>query len=207
MTKPVLIFDVDGVLLKWESNLPFFARDNGLRLKSILQNYSKDNHVALKQIFGISDSDVAQQLADQYNLSSHGRYLAAFDDAVQHLYRLQEHYSLVVVTSFGSTIEHYTNRCRNLQAFFPNAFEEVICLKHGVNKSDVFEDIERNHGHILGFIDDQIFNLEDISKYAEEKGNEDLARNCIHLNRYAEDAPFNHMSQVVTHFLGEVDVR
>lgn len=205
MNKPVLGFDVDGVLLKWESNLPFFARDNGLRLKSVLQNYSKEQHVALEQIFGISDHRMAKELAAQYNLSSHGRYLAAFDDAVQHMYKLQDKYKLVIVTSFGDTIGHYTNRCRNLQAFFPNAFEEIICLSHNVPKSNIFPDIERNHGQMVGFVDDQLFNLENIQSYARARGNTKLEHNCVHLNRYAEDAPFNHMSQVVTHFLGELD--
>ena len=199
--KPVLVFDVDGVLLHWPSNLPFFARDNGLRLKPVLANYTASIHVAFTEIFGVSNEKVAMGLANKYNLSSHGRYLAAYDDAVDNLYKLNSQYKLVIVTSFGDTVEHYSNRCRNLSAFFPNAFEEVICLGYGVDKSTVFDDIERNHGTIVGFIDDQLFNLDSIKKYAKANNKDQLLNNCIHLNRYDDNAEYSSMEEIVEHFL------
>lgn len=200
-SKPVIVIDVDGVLLKWESNLPFFARDNGIRLKRILQNFTNGTHISFTEIFGINNDKLAQELANKYNLSSHGRYLSAFDDAIDNLYKLQDNYKLVVVTSFGSTAEHYSNRCRNLQPFFPNTFEEVICLDYSVTKTSVFKDIEENHGEIVGFIDDQVYNINAVKTYAKSYHNDTLLNNCVHINRYDTTADYNNMEQVVNHFL------
>ena len=200
----VLVLDVDGVLLKWESNLTFFALENGIQIKGVLKNYSRATHATFKELFGIHDNKMADALFNKYNLSSHGRYLSAFDDAVESIYKLKGKYKLVILTSFGETVEHYTNRCKNLQAFYPNLFEEVICMKHGIPKSSMITNIIDNHGEIAGFVDDQIFNIDDVKQFAESREHEILAKNCIHMNHYDENAQYRNMKDVVEFFLNKM---
>jgi len=202
--KPVLILDVDGVLLKWESNLPFFALDHGIKIKGVLKNYSRATHISFNELFGIKNTPIAQQLMTKYNTSAYGRHLSAFDDAIESVYKLKKKYKLVILTSFGDTIEHYTNRCKNLQAFYPDLFAEIICISYDKPKSTMLKDISITHGKIAGFVDDQLHNVDDVRHYAEKIGFDTLANNCIHMNHYDETAQYSNMIEVVDYFLNNV---
>ncbi|UJF17783.1 hypothetical protein L0B53_12175 [Vibrio sp. SS-MA-C1-2] len=182
--KKVIVCDVDGVLLKWESNLPFFALDNGINPIPILQHYNAPTHIVLTELFSTSNKKIAQEFAYAYNLSAFGRHLTGYPDAIDEIHKLARDYKLVALTSFGSTQQHYSNRMRNLQAFFPNMFSEVICIDYDVDKTEYFAGIESRHGKIEAVIDDQMYNLDNVRRFYNN--NTDIC--IIHLNRHDDSA-------------------
>lgn len=187
--KQTIIFDVDGVLINWPSQLPFFCARKGINPKNVLKHYTAPTHLSGCQLFGISDEKIAIELMNQYNLE-HGKYMTAFTDAVEHIPELAKKYNLVALTKFGSSVEFYSVRKFNLETFFPGCFSDLISIEYKDNKSDFIDHIMQNHPDVIAFVDDQISNINDVWKHYRDI-------NCIHLNRYAENADVSNIKDLI----------
>lgn len=152
--KPIITTDVDGVLVKWQSGLPYFAQKYNLPVEHILQMIIDDQFVAPKDLFGV-DEDFAQQLMQKYNCSDFIRYLAAYDDALKVVNALKEKYDFVAVTALGTSVDAKLNRQFNLNALFPGAFLETFVCDHSEPKTKLFEKIKEKYGdRVIAYIDD-----------------------------------------------------
>lgn len=152
--KPIIATDVDGVLVKWQSGLPYFAQKYNLPVHHILDMIIDDQFVAPEDLFGV-DSEFAQQLMVKYNCSDFIRYLAAYDDALKVVNSLKEKYDFVAVTALGTSVDAKLNRQFNLNALFPDAFIETFICDHSAPKKDLFEKIKDKYGdRIIAYIDD-----------------------------------------------------
>lgn len=157
LTKPVLILDVDGVLLSWMANLPLFCRSVGLSTKVALQAYSSPVHYDARDLFGTSDLSQAIRLIEQYNTSRYGRYLPAYADAVPVIPRLAEKYTIVCLSAFGSSTEAWLNRRGNLEAFFPECISDLVLVGPGESKKAKLAELLRvyEQAGVVAFVDDQ----------------------------------------------------
>lgn len=54
--RPVIATDVDGVLLSWQSGLPYFAQKYNLPLEHILEMIQDDKFIKPGTLFGCDDS-------------------------------------------------------------------------------------------------------------------------------------------------------
>lgn len=152
--KPIITTDVDGVLVKWQSGLPYFAQKYNLPVHHILEMIIDDQFVAPKDLFGV-DEEFAQQLMAKYNSSDFIRYLAAYDDALKVVNALKEKYDFVAVTALGTSVDAKLNRQFNLNALFPGAFIETFVCDHSEPKTKLFEKIKEKYGdRVVAYIDD-----------------------------------------------------
>lgn len=197
MKKDIIIFDVDGVLLKWESNLPFFCLKNGIDPVHACKAYSAANHLPADELFGVSDPEIGRELIRKYNLGDTGRYLAAFEDAVAHIHKLSKKYDLVALTSFGVGTEYWLNRKFNLEAFFPNCFKDLICIDLGESKIPYVQDIINKHESlkqkVVAFVDDQSRNTDEIRRWSTMY-NKNIV--VVKLNRNCADSDITDMGDL-----------
>lgn len=165
--KNILILDCDGVLLEWMCNIPFFAAEHGISLKNVLRYYNFHGHASCEEIFQLP-LEHSLKLVKEYNEGKYGRYLKPFNDAVTVVPTLAEELDIVVVTNFGSTLECVVNRKFNLECFYPNCIKNMISLNIHESKENalrgIIDDANQSGVDIIGFVDDQINNLETANK-------------------------------------------
>lgn len=193
--KGTLIFDIDGVLIDWMSQVPIFCKKIGIDPVNALKNYTAHEHLPASELFGVSPH-IGMGLIERYNIE-HGRYLTAFTDAVENLHKIAREYNLVALTKFGSSVEHWMIRNYNLETFFPGCFSELISIDLTVNKSVHVADYLKKDSNVIAFIDDQMSNIIDV------KENNGIP--CIHMNRYDERADVRDMSEMLD-FINSLDV-
>ncbi|CAL9964051.1 unknown function [Vibrio phage K567] len=186
--KKTIIFDVDGVLIDWASQLPLFCKRCGIDPVLALKHFTAKEHVDVRDLFGIEQKYIAFELLDKYNLE-HGKYMTAFPDAVDHIHKLAKEYNLIALTKFGDTTEHWLTRKFNLETFFPGLFSELITIRGDESKIGYVAAIQAEHD-VVAFVDDQLENIEAI-----KRANGVLT---VHMNRYDERADVKHMSDMMS---------
>ncbi|QIW90981.1 hypothetical protein COHAPHLL_00118 [Vibrio phage V09] len=185
--KPTLIFDVDGVLIDWASQLPLFCKRCGIDPVRALKHFTAKEHVDVRDLFGVEQRSIAFDLLEKYNLE-HGKYMTAFPDAVEHVHKIAKEYNLVALTKFGDTTDHWLVRKFNIETFFPGCFSELITIRGDESKVGYVAALQADH-NVVGFIDDQLENIQAIGRATNLK--------TIHLNRYDERADVHHMSKLL----------
>ncbi|CAL9959883.1 unknown function [Vibrio phage D479] len=186
MEKPTLIFDVDGVLIQWESQLPFFCAKNGIDPTNVLKHFTCPVHSTPNKLLGIRDHKMASDMLQRYNIE-HGKYMTAFTDAVESIHKLARDYNLIALTKFGNTTEHWTIRKFNLETFFPRCFKELITIEYTESKVPYVHEI-MGRENVVGFIDDQ---LENINEIRDNCGVE-----TVFLNRFDDHADLKSVGEI-----------
>lgn len=152
--KPVILTDVDGILISWQSGLPYFAQKYNLPVDHILQMIISEEFIAPKDLFDC-DEEFAMQLMEKYNTSDFIRYLSAYSDALCVVNQLKETYDFVAVTALGTSVESKLNRQFNLNALFPGAFKDVFVCGHSAPKTELFQRAKEKYGdRIVCYLDD-----------------------------------------------------
>lgn len=153
--KKIIATDVDGVLLSWQSGLPYFAQKYNLPLDHILEMIVDDRFITPKDLFGTEDEVFAKQLLDKYNSSDFIRYLAPYADALKSINRMKDRYDFVAITALGDSVDARLNRQFNLNALFPGAFKEIYMCSHNASKKELFERVKEKYGDdLVCYVDD-----------------------------------------------------
>ncbi|QPI13913.1 hypothetical protein MYO4S_00157 [Serratia phage 4S] len=166
--KPVIATDVDGILVKWQSGLPYFMAKYNIPTKNVLDIMVNDRFVEAEELFGCN-ATLAKTLMNEYNNSDFIKYLAPYTDAIGVINRMKEHYDFVAITALGTTSEAQLNRMFNLNALFPGAFKDVLCVNYGESKIPHYLDIKIKYKErLVCFVDDLAYNLEDCHSVISE---------------------------------------
>lgn len=157
---PVILTDIDGVAIQWQSGLPYFAQKYNLPLEHILNVIIEDKFIPPSEIFDCH-KDLADKLIKKYNSSDFIRYLAPYADALAIINKLKLKYRFVAVTALGTDVDSLLNRKFNLQALFPGAFEDIFVCGHDESKSVLFRKAKEKYGDdIVAYIDDMPHHVE-----------------------------------------------
>lgn len=153
--KPVIATDVDGVLLSWQSGLPYFAQKYNLPLEHILDMIQDDKFIKPGVLFGCDDA-LGEQLINKYNCSDFIRYLAPYMDALRQINKLKKVYDFVAVTALGDSIDARLNRQFNLNALFPGAFQDIQMCAHNESKEMILTKVRLKYGSRVKFYVDDL---------------------------------------------------
>lgn len=152
--KPIIVTDVDGILVKWQSGLPYFAQKYNLPIDAILDLIVSDKFKPASEIFSCDES-LADELMEKYNTSDFIRYLAGYHDAIKYVNILKEKYDFVAVTALSNNLDARLNRQFNLNALFPSAFKDIFLCSHGESKFNILSQVNKKYGErVVCFIDD-----------------------------------------------------
>lgn len=163
--KPVILTDIDGVCLSWQSGLPYFAQKYNLPLEHILKMIQDEKFVTPGKLFNC-DEELGAQLIEKYNCSDFIRYLSPYADALRVINNLKEQYDFVAVTALGDSIDARLNRQFNLNALFPGAFKEVMMCGHTASKEELFQKAKTKY-NVVCYIDDLAHHCDHASEILE----------------------------------------
>lgn len=154
--KKVIITDVDGVILKWQSMLPFFAQEKGIDLSEILKCQHTEEFIHTKDLFKCTP-ERARKLKHEYHNSNWIRHLTAYNDALDVLNSLNKDvYKVIAVTALDNTDTALENRSYNLNVLFPGVFSEIHLTDN--DKSTAFRKIIAseidNKNKVVAYVDD-----------------------------------------------------
>ncbi|URC15311.1 phosphatase [Paraglaciecola Antarctic GD virus 1] len=174
--KPTIVTDVDGVLLSWQSNLPYFLKDHGFSTSHIGRNIRDEIFLSPKEIFvdehGASPSlDDCIALIEEYNRSDYIRTLPAYNDALAVINVLKYYYDFVAVSALCDTEVSRANRKYNLDCLFPNAFSSIHISGMHQSKKAIFKDVIKEIGQdkIACYVDDLTIHLKSFNEAWREQ--------------------------------------
>lgn len=152
--RPIIATDVDGIIVKWQSGLAYFAQKYQLPVDSILKIMVEDKFMSPAEIFDC-DPDFATKLLLKYNNSDFIRYLAPYSDAIKVVNDLKEHYDFVAITALGNSVDAHLNRQFNLNALFPGAFKDILVCDYNEPKDNLLIKVKEKYGsRVKCYIDD-----------------------------------------------------
>jgi 5'(3')-deoxyribonucleotidase len=152
--RPVIVTDVDGILVKWQSGLPYFAQKYNLPLDHILEMMVDEKFIAPSKLFNCSE-EFATKLLLKYNNSDFIRYLSAYEDALKVVNELKKTHDFVAVTALGNSVDAHLNRQFNLSALFPDAFKDIFVCDYNESKDSLLTQVMEKYGNrVICYIDD-----------------------------------------------------
>ncbi len=174
--KRTIIIDVDGVLLNWKANLPFFMMQLGM-FDNLNMNGSKTDSDARSLFMNVSEMQLGK-LIGAYNEHECAKYIPAYEDAYESLRALSDRYNVIALTKFSMSRTAWTNRVHNLNALFPNMISEVISIEYFDSKAKYVEKLRELHD-VRYFIDDSQDNIREIKDAFKDI-------QCIHVDRESD---------------------
>ena len=152
--KPVITTDIDGVVLNWASNLPFFAAEFNLPTDVAVQMLIDEKFRSPAEMFQCSRA-VGDEILKQYNSSKWIRGLKGYTDALIHINEMKDKYDFVAITAIGTDFSIAMNRMSNLNVLFPGAFKDVLICDHNQSKDVLFYNAKAKYGdRIVCYVDD-----------------------------------------------------
>ena len=160
-TKPVLVFDVDSVLLDWCFGFFSFLREEGYCTRHVDHLLGKTEFIPTNQITKIDCKDTNRQLAKKFSDTDWLTRLPLFqEDGVEHVQSLTDKYDIVVLTCIGETEDIINKRTQNLIEHFGDIFLEIICIDYGKSKEHHLRELSSKY-NVVGFTDDKESHLEE----------------------------------------------
>lgn len=122
MNEKIILTDIDGVVLNWETQFRLWMSDRGY-------NVVNNNQYDIHQLYDIAYHK-AEQYCNDFNTSAYIIDLPEFRDAVTGISVLKEAgYRFIGITSIGDN--HYTEKLRKInleEKFGKDTFIEVHCI-------------------------------------------------------------------------------
>ena len=152
--KPIILTDIDGVVLNWQSNLPYFCGDLNINRDIAIAMIHDETYREASEMFNTSHS-IAESLILDYNESDYMKTLSAYTDALCVINQLKSKYDFVAVTAIGKNTLTIKNRLSNLNALFPDAFTDIHTVDYNQSKYVKLRHLESVYGdRIACYVDD-----------------------------------------------------
>jgi FMN phosphatase YigB (HAD superfamily) len=156
MNKPVIITDVDNVLLDWlEGFTRFLEKEKNIDVSHIKQHLGTTAFIDSQDITKIACLETNKLLIREYGKSNYLEELNAFqEDAAIHINELHKEFDFIALTCLSKNKKTINKRKRNLQNVYGNVFKDVICIGFGQSKEpDLFK--LKQTENVVTFIDDR----------------------------------------------------
>jgi len=133
MTDQIILTDVDGVLLDWEWAFAIWMQERGFVQKPGAKNY----YCISEQFENIEKGDT-KKFTKLFNESAAIGFLPPLRDSVYWMRRLNEEYGyrFHAITSLSTDKNAQKLRRMNLEKYYGQVFDEVICLPTGGDKDE-----------------------------------------------------------------------
>lgn len=151
MKNTLILTDCDGVLLDWESHFQEWMDEKGYRK---LDDYDVKAY-SLSIHYGIP-AEEAKELVAEFNQSSAIGFVPPFRDAMDVVPEMwHKGYGFAVITSLSTNRYSGLLRKFNLEEYFGDIFQDIVCLDVGADKD---EELEKWVGKATYFIEDKFEN-------------------------------------------------
>jgi FMN phosphatase YigB (HAD superfamily) len=149
MSNRVILTDCDGVLLDWEWAFGIWMQERGYVQRPNAKDYYK-----IHEQFDDLTWPEAKKFTKLFNESAAIGFLPPLRDSVYWMKRLNEElgYRFVCITSLSTDKNAQKLRRMNLEKYYGDVFDDVVCLDTGSDKHEALA-VYRNSG--LWWIEDK----------------------------------------------------
>lgn len=158
--KPLIVLDVDFVLLDWISGLKPFLKEKGMKFKHIDKFTGSTNYPKLSELFlDVNNETENILLMKEYNNSKWIEFLPAMrEDCIKELKSMSSKYDFIALTCLGLKKNQKEKRTNNLKNIYGDIFKEVKCLEVRSSKKHYLKELKLNY-NVLGLVDDREIHL------------------------------------------------
>jgi 5'(3')-deoxyribonucleotidase len=156
--KPILLTDVDGVLLNWIDGFEQFLTTH----HGYLQHQRVQDFVSLQQRLGVDQATV-DSLVEQFHFDISFETLESLPGAATTVKVLAKWFDLVAITACGTDPRIQEARARNLEHEFGSVFKRVLCTDTFEGKAEYLTQFEPTW-----WIEDHINNAELGTKFGHK---------------------------------------
>lgn len=149
MNDRTILTDCDGVLLDWEWAFAIWMQERGYVQRPNAKDYYK-----IHEQFDDLTWPEAKKFTKLFNESAAIGFLPPLRDSVYWMKRLNEElgYRFICITSLSTDVNAQKLRRMNLEKYYGDVFDDVVCLETG---SDKHEALEPYRGTGLWWIEDK----------------------------------------------------
>ena len=150
----IILTDVDGCLLDWEWAFAVWMQERGWVQRPNAKDYYK-----ISDQFENLDEGQAKKFTRLFNESAAIGFLPPLRDSVYWMRRLNEElgYRFHAITSLSTDSNAQKLRCMNLEKYYGDVFDKVICLETGGDKDEALAEYA---GTALWWIEDKPANAD-----------------------------------------------
>jgi FMN phosphatase YigB (HAD superfamily) len=136
MNDQIILVDCDGVLLDWEWAFNIWMTERGY----VQRPNAKDYYKISDQFENLSAPE-AKKFTRLFNESAAIGFLPPLRDSVYWVKRLNEEfgYRFICITSLSTDKNAQKLRRMNLEKYYGNVFDDVICLETGSDKHEALD--------------------------------------------------------------------
>lgn len=212
LPKPVIVMDVDGVLLNWGSRFKEYCDIVGVDVSHIAERLQTTELFSLSKELGLKQEETLK-LINGYAEHKLGSQMTAPCEAVRFVNRHKADFDFIAVSGFHNSEKALSNRKKNLLEVFGDVFVEVHCV--GIdciprgetpisNKGYVFTHLHEQN-RIAAYIDDDARNIMD-AYYNLGLDRDEIYHLCTH-KRVVDIDNILAISYTVTPSLDLVDIK
>jgi len=132
----VILTDVDGVLLDWEWAFGIWMQERGY----VQRPNAKDYYTIHDQFENLTLTE-AKKFTRLFNESAAIGFLPPLRDSVYWIRRLNEElgYRFICITSLSTDINAQKLRRMNLEKYYGDVFDDIVCLPTGSDKHEALD--------------------------------------------------------------------
>jgi uncharacterized HAD superfamily protein len=137
MTKPILLLDVDGVLLNWIDGFEQFLTKHHPHL----QHQQVQEYTNLSQKLGVDQATV-DQLVEDFHLDDVFENLEPLPGTELSIKVLAKWFDMVAITACGTDLKIQKARSKNLTQIFGDVFSDIFCTDTFEGKAEYLKNFE-----------------------------------------------------------------
>lgn len=136
MNNRTILTDCDGVLLDWEWAFGIWMQERGY----VQRPNAKDYYTIHDQFENLTWPE-AKKFTKLFNESAAIGFLPPLRDSVYWIRRLNEElgYRFVCITSLSTDVNAQKLRRMNLEKYYGNVFDDIVCLPTGSDKHEALD--------------------------------------------------------------------
>lgn len=136
MKQRIMLVDCDGVLLDWEWAFAIWMQERGYVQRPNAKDYYK-----IHEQFDDLTWPEAKKFTRLFNESAAIGFLPPLRDSVYWIKRLNEElgYRFVCITSLSTDLNAQKLRRMNLEKYYGDVFDDVVCLPTGSDKHEALD--------------------------------------------------------------------
>lgn len=154
--KPVIVTDVDSVLLDWLQGFAMFLKnEKDMDIEHVKKFFGTSNFINIPEITNIPCLDTNKLLVREYGKSKYIEELKSFqEDSKQHILELNKEVDFIALSCISKNRQIINKRKRNLQNVYGEIFKDVICIGFGQSKEPDLIRLKEQE-NVITFIDDR----------------------------------------------------
>lgn len=159
--KPILVTDVDFVLLDWVYGLNPFLKEKGMPTDHLEQYRGSTYYPSLSELFFNENEDENLKLLHEFNNSEYIKHLPIFqEDSVKYLQNIAQEVDIYALTCLGTGVLQKESRAQNLRDHYGDIFKDTLCIPVRASKEPALRELQKKHT-ILHYVDDRIVHLKE----------------------------------------------